>query len=227
MVSGFAQTLTDPLIREAMAIQGIEESRHSRLLQEMLRRYAIPLEAPPDDPVRISKRAILDFAYEECIDSFFGFGIFGLARRVRLFSPELTELFDVVLQEEARHITFFINWIAFERARQGRGAGAFQALATAYGYARALSRIVTTFTPSARGAKMQAVGFGAEGAFAVFKGVTWREFLQSCVEANEQYLAHVLPGLLRPRVLPTIARWLLTLPSFGRSQRTVSSSSSA
>jgi len=224
MVSGFAETLSDPLIREAMAVQGREESRHARLLQEMLRRYAIPFEAPPDDRITITKRAILDFAYEECIDSFFGFGIFALARRVKLFIPELTDLFDVVLAEEARHITFFINWIAYERALQGRGAMALQAPATAYGYVRAVRRIVATFSPTARGPKMQAVGFGAEGAFAMFKDVTWREFLHSCLEENDKYLGRVDPALLRPRVLPTISRMLLSLPSFGRRQSAVSTS---
>src|ERR1700693_5554549 len=200
------------------------QRRHARLLQEMLRRYAIPFEAPPDDRITITKRAILDFAYEECIDSFFGFGIFALARRGKLFIPELTDLFDVVLAEEARHITFFINWIAYERALQGRGAMALQAPATAYGYVRAVRRIVATFSPTARGPKMQAVGFGAEGAFAMFKDVTWREFLHSCLEENDKYLGRVDPALLRPRVLPTISRMLLSLPSFGRRQSAVSTS---
>jgi hypothetical protein len=227
MVSGFAQTLSDPLIRQAMSLQGFEESRHARLLQELLRRYDIPVTQPPEDNVDFSERAIYDFAYEECIDSFFGFGIFGLAREVKLFVPELTEIFDYVLQEEARHITFFINWIAYQRAERKRSAMLLQTFATAYGYARAIRRIVTTFAPSGRGAKMQGVGFGAEGAFAMFKGVTWRQFLQACVDENDRYLARMAPDLLRPRVLPTMARLLLSLPTFGRRPAPNPGSSSA
>ncbi len=216
MVSGFAETLTDPLVRQAMAVQGVEEARHARLLQEMLRRYAIPYAAPPPEPVDFRARAFIDFGYEECIDSFFGFGIFGLARQVQLFVPELTDIFEYVLLEEARHVTFFVNWIAWLRINRGLSALPLQAGATALGYLRAVKRIVTTFAPSAKGPKVKGVAFGAEGAFMVFKGVTWRAFLQSCLAENDRYLGRMDPRLLRPRVLPAIARFALGLPSFHR-----------
>src|SRR5579871_2931299 len=84
MVSRFAETLADPAIRQAMAMQGVEESRHGRLLETMLRVYNIPVEELPAIPITVTERAFMDFGYEECIDSFLGFGIFGLARRIQL-----------------------------------------------------------------------------------------------------------------------------------------------
>jgi hypothetical protein len=213
MVTKFAQTLSDPDIREAMAVQGVEETRHGRLLDVMLERYGIDVERRPPVPATGNERAFIDFGYEECIDSFFGFGIFGLARQIQLFIPELTDIFEVVLLEEARHVTFFVNWIAYERIRRGRGNGVLVAGATALGYVRALVRIVTTFAPGAkRGPKTQGVGFGAEGAFAMFEDVTWRSFLESCVAGNEHYMAAMPPSLLKPRVLPELARLALKLP---------------
>jgi len=95
-----------------------------------------------------------------------------------------------------------------------------QAAATALGYLRAVRRIVTTFQPQAQGTKLQGVGFGAEGAFRMFGGITWRQFLQSCVDENDRYLSAMDPQLLRPRVLATMARFALRLPTFGRSGRT-------
>ena len=219
MVTAYAKTVTDPLIAEALAVQGVEEARHAELLDTMLRHYRIDVPHHPLPPLRDTERAFLDFGYEECIDSFLGFGIFGLARQVQLFVPELTDIFEVVLLEEARHVTFFVNWIAYERIRRGRGAMPFQAVATALGYVRAILRIVTTFAPGTQAAqKTQGVGFAAEGAFAILDDVTWRSFLASCVSENDRYLGATPPGLLVPTVLPSIAKAALGLPKLGRPQ---------
>ena len=214
MVTRYAETLTDPIIREALAMQGVEEARHARLLDTMLSHYGVVVDEKPLAGADYSERAFLDFGYEECIDSFFGMGIFGLARQVQLFVPELTDIFEIVLLEEARHVTFFVNWIAYERIRRGRGAAAFQGFSTALGYARAVKRIVTTFAPGAKNApKAQGVGFGAEGAFALFDDVTWRSFLASCLGENERYMAAMPGELMTPTVLPEIAKFALRLPS--------------
>jgi hypothetical protein len=219
MVTRYAETLSDPLIRQAMALQGLEEARHARLLETMLQVYNIPVPVQVSPKVRVSERSFIDFGYEECIDSFLGFGIFGLARRIQLFVPELTDIFEYVLLEEARHVGFFVNWIAFARARRGRNAAPLAAVATTLGYVRAVGRIVSTFAPSAKGAKLQGTGFSAEGAFALLDGVSWRAFLQSCIDGNEHYLSALDPRLLRPRVLPELARLALKLPSFSRCRR--------
>ena len=215
MVTRYAQTVTDPQIREALAMQGVEETRHGRLLEEMLAFYGIPVAPVPAPKDDFSERAFLDFGYEECIDSFLGMGIFGLARQLQLFIPELTDIFDIVMLEEARHVTFFVNWIAYERIRRGRGANVFTAFSTGLGYARAVARIVTTFVPGAKNKpKIQGVGFGAEGAFAIFDDITWRNFLQSCVSEQERYMSAMPEGLRVPGVLPGIAKLALKLPQF-------------
>jgi hypothetical protein len=219
MVSRFAGMLTDPLIRQAMAVQGVEETRHAKLLETMLTVYGIPVAPQTSDGIKVSERAFIDFGYEECIDSFLGFGIFGLARQIQIFVPELTDIFEYVLVEEARHVTFFVNWVAFERARRGMRSLPVQAAATALGYVRAVGRIASTFRPSAAGAKVQGVGFGAEGAFKMFDGITWRRFLQSCIDENDRYLSAMDPRLLRPRVLPTMARLALKLPGLRSGSR--------
>jgi hypothetical protein len=219
MVSRFAEMIPDPLIRQAVAMQGVEETRHGRLLETMLARYGIPVQAHSSEGMVVSRRAFIDFGYEECIDSFLGFGIFGLARQIQIFVPELTDIFEYVLLEEARHVTFFVNWVAYERMRGGLRSMPAQAFATALGYVRAIRRIVTTFQPAAQGPKIQGVGFGLEGAFNLFGGITWRQFLQSCVDENDRYLSAMDPGLLTPRVLPSMARFALKFPSFGRRPR--------
>src|ERR1700720_3955174 len=41
IVAAFAATIADPLVREAVDLQGFEEERHARLLGVMIRRYGL------------------------------------------------------------------------------------------------------------------------------------------------------------------------------------------
>ncbi len=216
MVTTFAQTLEDPVIREAFVLQGVEETRHARLLDVMLQHYGIPIPNVKLPKTGENERAFIDFGYEECIDAFLGMGIFGLAREIQLFIPELTDIFEVILLEEARHVTFFVNWIAFERIRRGRGAMPAQAVSIAIGYVRAMARLVRGFAPAATQKSDHQIGFAAEGAFEMFDDATWRTFLQSAVDQNDHYMAVMDGRLMTPRILPSIARGLLKLPAFPR-----------
>ena len=118
-VQALAPLEPDPLLREAIALQGYEEGRHSALLDEMLRHYDIPM--PRSRRSRRRGDPLWNFmrvGYGECFDSFFAFGLYMLARDSGLFPPALLKTMEPIVQEEARHILFFVNWIAYCRARQ-------------------------------------------------------------------------------------------------------------
>lgn len=206
LVNAFAETLKDPLLRQAVALQGFEENRHANMIGTLVERYR--LEAPVDGVLPApTKRAFIDFGYNECLDSFFGFGIFRLAREASVLPAELIALFSRVLQEEARHIVFFVNWIAYDRAQRGYGAPLMQAPATAYGYVRSLARLAALARGGA--ANAQSRKFGEAFNEISFASLSLRDFVQSCLTENETQMAALDPRLLRPRVIPTIARWSL------------------
>lgn len=203
MVRGFSDALEDPLIREAVALQGYEEDRHARLLATMVERYGLSAQSREPAP-DVSERAFIDFGYEECLDSFFGFGIYRIARSTQFLPDSLTGLFARILTEEARHIVFFVNWVAYVRVRRGRGAVPLQAAAAALGYARALAGLVKTATRARSGS-----GFLAADAKATFGGLTPVSFLEACLAENASQMSPMDRRLLQPRVLPTIARTAL------------------
>jgi len=140
-LESFAQSQTDPLIVQTLRLQGYEEDRHGRMLGTLIERYGLDGEAGPPAAYG-GRQAFIDFGYNECLDSFAGFGIFRIARQVRFLPEALISLFSRVMYEEARHIVFFVNWITYERCVRGYGAPPLQVLPTAIGYLRALKKTV-------------------------------------------------------------------------------------
>jgi hypothetical protein len=206
MVTGFAQTIADPLVREAVALQGYEETRHARLLSTFIERYGLEVEAPPMPATKPTKSSFTVFGYEECLDSYFGFGIFGIARRLAYMPEEMFAIFEAILLEEAQHIVFFVNWIAYARAQEG--VEALGGALAGYGYLRAIGRLLATATR----AGAEGTGFLAPGAESVAgPKLTVREFLESCESENRKYMAIFDPRLVQPRVLPSLGSLALRL----------------
>lgn len=115
-VKTFAATIKEPLPQDALEMDGGEEARHKAVLSSLVARYGVALEPEPDYlPPTDAEWAWLITGYSECIDSFFAFGLFALAKQSGYFSPERVETFEPVIQEEARHILFFANWLAWHR----------------------------------------------------------------------------------------------------------------
>src|SRR5512147_2862619 len=115
-VRTYGEAVSDPLLKEAILMDGGEEARHKEVLSKMVAFYGITLDAEPPYPApRDAEWAFMSTGYAECIDSFFAFGLFDVARRSGFFPEELVETFEPVIQEEARHILFFVNWLAWHR----------------------------------------------------------------------------------------------------------------
>ena len=133
IVAAFTPMVQDPLVREAVALQGVEEARHARLLRVMIDRYDLaateqPLETFPPS----METAFIDFGFGECMDSFLGFGAFKTARQSEFLPEGMFEIFDVLMYEETRHIVFFINYMAWREVQRGRGAAPLRALTSAW-----------------------------------------------------------------------------------------------
>ncbi len=115
-VAAAAAIEADPALRQAIELQGFEEGRHARLLRALTTHYDIPVDNPPPYEPRDLEHDFLFAGFGECFDSFFAFGLFALARESGFFEPlSWCEVFEPVIQEEARHILFFVNWVKYRR----------------------------------------------------------------------------------------------------------------
>jgi hypothetical protein len=204
MVNAYAATVTDPLVREAIALQGWEETRHAQLLQFVIHHYGITVAerpvAPPPGPDTI-ERTFIAFGYGECLDSFLAFGLFKRARQSRFFPEPLFTIFDRVMEEEARHIVFFVNWVTYQLTCQGRGAALFRAAHSSWYYGRALRKLWRAIrSPDKRGE-----GFVATGAGAFIDELTPAQVLSACLEENTRRMRGFDSVLLQPRFMPTVA----------------------
>jgi len=205
MVTAFAQTLEDPLIREAVAVQGVEETRHGKLMSHVLDRYGIDAPVIPVGDPPATRDDFCIFGFGECTDSFVGFGAFALARERGLFPAALLGIFENVLYEEARHITFFVNWWRYEEARAGRDRPFQRTFNSLRYHVRASIGTATGATD------MPAVPTKLDDPEldAMVKSITPVMLLEAALAENRRVMARIDRRLLRPTVMPILATSLL------------------
>ncbi len=209
MVSAFARTIEDPLLREAITLQGKEETRHGRLIAFLIKHYQIPIKEPEiaELPSNI-ELAFTDFGFEECLDSFFAFGMFEIARLAQYLPQPFFDIFDPIMNEEARHIVFFVNWVTYLQIFRGRGLPIFRSVHAFSHYARALAGLVKTF---AGVGDREEQAFSATGAKTFMDDLTPELFFSVCIQENTKRMSQFDPALLQPRLLPRLSNLALSV----------------
>jgi len=214
-MAAYARLVKDPDMRSAIALNAWEENRHKQVLSKMVQAYGIPLVNEPSYPVpRDAEWEYLLTGYSECIDSFFAFGLFEMARRSGLFPPELVETFEPVMQDECRHILLFANWVAWHRANLPWWRRAhFEVKVLAVWIFLGWERIGMARSIDANGNEtLQDNNFTLNGSKAVSDGeINIRELMTVCLHENDRRFAGYDPRLLRPTTMPRLARLALRL----------------
>ena len=206
-VKSYAATVADPLLRQAIELNGFEEARHRTVLANLVKAYGIKLAPEPNHVVpRDREWAFMVTGYSECIDSFFAFGLFEMARRSGYFPPELVETFEPVMQEEGRHITFFVNWVAWHRRNLPwwrRPLFQFKVLAV---WAFLIWERMGIARDIGGGGAPEDNNFTVTGSRSVGVDITPAELIGVCLAENDRRLGGYDPRLLRPAVVPRVAR---------------------
>jgi hypothetical protein len=205
-VASYATVTPDPLLRKAIELNAFEEGRHKHVLSNLVAAYGIALTPEPEYTVQGHPEwAFMVTGYSECIDSFFAFGLFETAKRSGFFPEELVDTFEPVIQEEARHILFFVNWAAWHRRTMPLWRRPFFELKVLavwlfliwerIGIARSV------------GGAPQDNNFTVTGAKAVGDDIDVAELIDLCLAENKRRMSAYDHRLLRPFAVPALAAW--------------------
>jgi hypothetical protein len=211
-VGAYAAKLGDPLLRQAVELNGFEERRHKQVLANMVAAYGIELAPEPPYPTpRDAEWAFMVTGYSECIDSFFAFGLFETARRSGYFPPELVDTFEPVMQEEGRHILFYVNWVAWHRRNLPWWQRPIFAMRVAAVWAFLIWERLQTAREVGGGNNFTMTGHESLGV-----DLDATQLMAICLAENDRRLAGYDRRLLRPRLVPMVTRWALKLASLRR-----------
>jgi len=186
---------------------GFEKGRHKEVLSHPVRAYGIGLDPEPEyvepkDP----EWGFMVTGYSECIDSFFAFGLFELARRSGFFPEALVETFEPVIQEEGSPHSVLRQLRVLAQAYYAavapplvlrHDAGGLDVLdprAHRHRQGRQLRR--------KRGHQFHWAGRAVSGV-----DIKPAELMDICLAENDRRLAGYDPRLLRPTTVPHLVRF--------------------
>ncbi|HEY3779075.1 MAG TPA: hypothetical protein VGL35_13565 [Rhizomicrobium sp.] len=204
-VKTYSEWISDPLLARAVALNAFEENRHKHVLANLVEAYGIAL-APEPEYVKPqdAEWAFMVTGYSECIDSFFAFGLFEMARRSGFFPPALLATFEPVMQEEGRHILFFVNWAAWHRHNLPFWRRPLFDLKRLAVWAYLVSERLS-LARDVNG-NPQDHNFTVSGASQVGVDIGMAELLDICLSENNRRLGIYDRRLLHPRAVPLLAR---------------------
>jgi hypothetical protein len=203
-VRTYGEEVTDPLLKRAIELDAFEESRHKHVLHNMVQAYGIQLQPEPDYArPKDAEWAFMVTGYSECIDSFFAFGLFELARRSGFFPEELVDTFEPVMREEGRHILFFVNWVAWHRRNMALWRRPWFALKILGVWAFLIWERMSMGNDLAGG---QDNNFTVNGAQDLGVEITIPELMDICLAENDRRLGVYDARLLRPNFVPFMVR---------------------
>jgi hypothetical protein len=203
IVTAFTETITDPVLKAALALQGQEETRHANLIRVMNDRYGLGAPERPIENLGTNiETSFKDFGFGECLDSFVGFGLFKIAWQSEYLPSEIMQIFSMLMYEETRHIVFFINWMAYTEARKGWLAQMVSPLVSLRYYLRAVRR---TAGMARRGKELNdGKSLSAMQVSMFLDDFNFRRFLEDCYTENSRRMSVFDQELLRPSFLPQL-----------------------
>jgi hypothetical protein len=203
-VASYGAVTADPLLKKAIELNAFEEGRHKHVLSNLVAAYGIALAPEPEYVVRGDPEwAFMVTGYSECIDSFFAFGLFQSAKRSGFFPEELVDTFEPVIQEEARHILFFVNWAAWYRRTMPLWRRPFFELKVLAVWLFLIWERIGIARDMGSG--VQDNNFTMTGAKSVGDDINVAELIDICLAENKRRMSPYDRRLLRPFAVPALA----------------------
>ena len=201
VAAAYATTTNNALIRDAMTLLGQEYQRQATVLKKLISAYDIPRSATPNRPTNPELETdFIQGMHGECLDAFWRFGWFGLVQHHQTFPTELLEPWDRLLQEEARQLIFFVDWLSYQRARQRKRNLHLGGLPNLWSDRNKVLNSISAF-----GMKEDAE---PSPLSPFLEKATAEEFLDTCLAENQRRMAGVDPDVPQPKLSITVAQVL-------------------
>jgi hypothetical protein len=205
-IQAFAETVTQPALRAALLHMAGEESRHRDVLSRLVAAYDIPMQPEEDYALPRDKEwGFMVTGYSECMDSFFAYGLFEMAKRSGFFPAMLVETFEPVVQEEGRHILFFTNWVAWHKANMPVWRRPYFAAKCAAVWAFLIWERIG-LARSVDGLENADANFTMNGSKALTDEMDPAVLIDVCLAEDKRRMAGYDSRLLRPTTMPKLAR---------------------
>jgi hypothetical protein len=198
IVCAFAQTLKDPMVKEAVMLQGEEQKRLVSNIQSFLRTYSIPSPALP--AVMMPKNleaAFIEVGYRNALDFFWVDGLREAAHQSKFIPDDLDQHFGQLFAEQTRHTVFLVNWMAYQKVKLKKRWGEWSAVPALWNRSSMVVRLMTAF-----GAKDEDERPAATRWMMRFSPET---FLTLCLFTQKKRMQAIEADLLQPQLSISVA----------------------
>lgn len=213
IVHSYAQTVRDPLMKEAIALLAEEEEDLAHQLKSMMEFYSIPTLGSPSrqQPSKIES-AFIDNGFEICLDSFLGFGLFGVMQQAKYLPASLLHVFDLFLEDKARRIIFFINWWTYWniKLKQRSGWSEIRGMRALWTRRRNLIKLLSAFEKE----EFEEDSRDVNSVGHLLGELTLERFLKMCQSEQAHRMVGVNPSLQQPHLNSTLARFIQRVLKF-------------
>jgi hypothetical protein len=213
IVHSYAQTVRDPLIKEAIALLAEEEESLASQLRSMMEFYSIPIPSLSSiQPSNKIESAFIDNGFEGCLDSFLGFGLFGVVQQAHYLPDALLKVFDSFLEDKARRIIFFINWWTYWniKLKQRSGWSEIRSIRALWIRRRTLVKLLTDLDKEG----FEEVLPDIHSAGGLMSKLTLEQFLKISQSEQAHRMEDFDSNLLRPQGSNNLAGWIQRIVQF-------------
>ena len=199
-VATYAERVADPLLRQAIELDGFEEGRPSRcsptwsppMASSSPRSRPISSRATPNGPSWSRATANASTASSPSASS--------SSPSARASSRASSSNFEPVMQEECRHILFFVNWAAWHRKNLPWWRKPIFDLRRVAVFARLIQERMDTADD------MGGDNFTMTGHKSMGIDIDAKELMNVCLAENDRRMGGYDERLLRPKLVPRLVR---------------------
>jgi hypothetical protein len=202
VAKAYAQTLADHLVKGAITLYGKEQQRHGSVLEVFMQRYSISVSALP--PLAVPPRpdlAFIDLGYNAALDTFLDCGLFAILRQYQSLPLALLQTWDAILAEEARHLSLFINCLAYQNTKQKVAfSQPFRGLPILWQQRNSLLTLLGAF-----GEKEDPEDYPPAQRWLAALGA--EQFLDLCLAEHSRRMQALPANLVQPQFSPALAKF--------------------